>query len=321
MKKVGTVYLVGAGPGHPDLLTVKAVKLLRSADVVVYDRLIQEEVLTLGNPLAEWIYMGKTVGGHVSRQQEIQELLVLKAREGKTVVRLKGGDPYLFGRGSEEAEYLVDHGIPFDVVPGVCSALSAPLSAGISVTHRDIASGVAIVTGHFSTDENEQALDFSALARIPTLVVLMGVHTVAKVSERLIAAGRDPQTPAAIVQTAYWRGEKIVTGTLATIARDAQSQNVKAPATLIIGEVVRLRAKLAKATRELQNHSFARACSAESASLLTQLAESAQACSTLESNSTLPADGSELSMTGGIKVSLPEIASEIVATSFTNQMR
>jgi uroporphyrin-III C-methyltransferase len=251
MEKVGKVYLVGAGPGHPDLLTVKAVKLLKAADVVVYDRLVQQDVLALGNPLAEWIYMGKPVGHHESRQDEIHQLLVRKAREGKMVVRLKGGDPYVFGRGAEEAEYLVDHGVPFDVIPGVSSALSAPLSAGIPVTHRDYASGVAIVTGHFSTQENEQALDFSALSRIPTLIVLMGVHTVRTISSRLIEAGRDPQTPAAIVQMAFWEGEKVVTGTLATIAEQAELHRIEAPATLVIGEVVALRDKLKVAQKEL----------------------------------------------------------------------
>ena len=253
MSQVGKVYIVGAGPGHPDLLTVKAVNLLRAADVVVYDRLIQEEVLALGNPLAEWFYMGKSVGRHESRQDEIHELLVRKALEGKMVVRLKGGDPFLFGRGAEEAEYLADRGIPFDVIPGVCSALSAPLTAGIPVTHRDYASGVAIVTGHFSTDENEQALDFSALSRVPTLVVLMGVHTVATVCNRLMAAGRDPQTPAAIVQMAFWPGERVIVGTIATIAEQAKAENIEAPATLIVGEVVRLREKLKAADREMQS--------------------------------------------------------------------
>ncbi len=252
MMKLGKVYIVGAGPGHPDLLTVKAVNLLRCADVVVYDRLIQEEVLALGNPLAEWFYMGKSVGCHESRQDEIHQLLVRKALEGKTVIRLKGGDPFLFGRGAEEAEYLVDHGIPFDVIPGVCSALSAPLTAGIPVTHRDFASGVAIVTGHFSTDENEQALDFSALSRVPTLIVLMGVHTVGTICTRLIDAGRAPGTPAAIVQMAFWPGEKVITGTLATIAAIAALEKIEAPATLIIGEVVQLRNKLKAAERELQ---------------------------------------------------------------------
>ncbi len=253
MKHLGKVYLVGAGPGHPELLTVKAVNLLREADVVVYDRLIQEEVLALGNPAAEWIYMGKTVGGHISRQQDIHELLVRKAREGKIVVRLKGGDPFLFGRGAEEAEYLVDHGIPFDVIPGVCSALSAPLSVGIPVTHRDMASGVAIVTGHFSTDENEKALDISALSRMPTIIVLMGVHNVATISQRLMEAGRDPSTPAAIVQTAFWPEERTVISTLDRIAEDAARQGIVAPATLVIGEVVRMHDKLKVAARELQN--------------------------------------------------------------------
>jgi uroporphyrinogen III methyltransferase/synthase len=257
MERVGKVYLVGAGPGHPELLTVKAVNLLQSADVVVYDRLIQAEVLNLGNRFAEWIYMGKSVGAHQSRQMEIQRLLVRKAREGKMVVRLKGGDPYLFGRGAEEAEYLAEHGIPFDVIPGVCSALSAPLSAGIAVTHRDFASGVAIVTGHFCTEENEKALDFSALSKMPTLIVLMGVHAVAKISRRLIEAGRDPETPAAIVQMAYWPGEKTVTATLATIAEEAERHAITAPATLIIGEVVRLRDKLMAAERELKSDGLA----------------------------------------------------------------
>ncbi len=253
MSQVGKVYIVGAGPGHPDLLTVKAVKLLRAADVIVYDRLIQEEVLALGNPLAEWFYMGKSVGRHESRQDEIHELLVQKALEGKMVVRLKGGDPFLFGRGAEEAEYLADRDIPFDVVPGVCSALSAPLTAGIPVTHRDYASGVAIVTGHFSNTENEQALDFSALSRVPTLVVLMGVHTVSTVCNRLMNAGRNPGTPAAIVQMAFWPGERVITGTIATIADLARAEKIEAPATLIIGEVVRLREKLKVAERELQS--------------------------------------------------------------------
>lgn len=253
MNEIGMVYLVGAGPGHPELLTVKAVNLLRKADVIVYDRLIQEEVLALGNPAAEWIYMGKSACGHASRQHEIHELLVRKAREGKMVVRLKGGDPFLFGRGAEEAEYLIDHGIPFDVIPGVTSALSAPLGVGIPVTHREMASGVAIVTGHFSTEENEQALDFSALSRMPTLIVLMGVHTAATISQRLIEAGRDPSTPAAMIQTAFWPGEKTVIATLATIAEEAARQGVKAPATLVIGEVVRMHDKLKVAAHELQS--------------------------------------------------------------------
>jgi uroporphyrin-III C-methyltransferase len=252
MGATGKVYLVGAGPGHPELLTIKAANLIKAADVIVYDRLIQEDVLALAKPTAERIYMGKPVGRHDSRQDEVNELLVHKAREGKTVVRLKGGDPFLFGRGGEEAEYLAEHGVSFDVIPGVSSALSAPLSAGIPVTHRDASSAVAIVTGHFCSDDGNDEVDFNALSKIPTLVFLMGVHAVEQIAKRLIKEGRDPGTPAAIIQMAFWHGEQVATGTLETIAEAAKLQGVKAPATLVIGEVVRLREKLKKAERDLQ---------------------------------------------------------------------
>jgi len=171
----GKIYLVGAGPGHPELLTVKAAKLLEASDVIIYDRLIQEEILALAKPSTERIYMGKSVGIHGSRQEEICEVLLRKAREGKTVVRLKGGDPFLFGRGGEEAEFLAEHGIPFEVVPGVSSALAAPASAGIAVTHRNWASAVAIITGH-EANQAQSRLNWSALAGIDTLVFLMAVH-------------------------------------------------------------------------------------------------------------------------------------------------
>lgn len=239
----GKVYLVGAGPGHPELLTVKAVQLLEAGDVIVYDRLIQEEVLALAKPSAERIYMGKKVGHHDSRQDEIHALLVAKAREGKTVVRLKGGDPFLFGRGGEEAEYLAAHGVPFEVVPGVSSALAAPLSAGIALTHREAASTVAIVTGH-EADQEHSRLNWSALAGIDTLVFLMAVHSVARIARELIAHGRDPKTPAAMIQMAYWHGENVVTGTLDSIAWEVERAAMSPPATLVIGEVVSLREKL-----------------------------------------------------------------------------
>ncbi len=247
----GKVYLVGAGPGHPELLTVKAVKLLEASDVIIYDRLIQEEILALAKPSAERIYLGKSVGIHESRQEEICEMLVRKAREGLMVVRLKGGDPFLFGRGGEEAEYLAEHGIPFEVVPGVSSALAAPASAGIAVTHRDSASSVAIVTGH-EANRAESRLNWQALAGIDTLVFLMAVHTVERVARELIAHGRDPETPAAMIQMAFWHGEKVVTGTLATIAAEVERAGVEAPATLVIGEAVRLREKLKHSERDLR---------------------------------------------------------------------
>ncbi len=244
---VGKVYLVGAGPGHPDLLTVRAVRLIQTGDVIVYDRLIQEEVLALAKPDAEHIFMGKLLGHHCSRQQEINELLVLKAKEGKTVVRLKGGDPFLFGRGGEEAEYLAEQGIAFEVVPGVSSCLSAPLSVGIPVTHRDVASSVAIVTGH-NCSGNHDRVDWQALSKVDTLVVLMGVHNVEHITRELIAAGRAADTPAAMIQMAFWPEQKIVVGTLATIAQDLQRAHIQAPATLVVGEVVSLHEKLRQAS-------------------------------------------------------------------------
>ncbi|MGZ7029993.1 MAG: uroporphyrinogen-III C-methyltransferase [Terriglobales bacterium] len=250
MPQPGKVYLVGAGPGHPELLTLKAAELIRGGDVIVYDRLIQEEVIALARPSAERIYMGKPVGKHDSRQDEVNELLVRKAREGKVVIRLKGGDPFVFGRGGEEAEYLAGHGIPFEVIPGVCSALSAPLSAGIAVTHRDAASSVAIVTGH-NADGTESRIDWNALAKLDTLVFLMGVHNLEKIAGHLIAAGRSPDTPAAMVQMAFWHDEITVAATLATIAEESRRAAVKAPATLIVGEVVHLREKLKNSQRDL----------------------------------------------------------------------
>jgi uroporphyrin-III C-methyltransferase len=250
MPQPGKVYLVGAGPGHPELLTIKAAELIKTGDVIIYDRLIQEEVLALARPSAERIYMGKPVGKHESRQDEVNELLVRKAREGKSVIRLKGGDPFVFGRGGEEAEFLVQHGIPFEVIPGVCSALSAPLSAGIPLTHRDAASSVAIVTGH-NANGTEARIDWQALARIDTLVFLMGVHNIEKIARKLIAAGRPSETPAAVIQMAFWPGERTITGTLASIAEECRRAAIEPPATLVIGEVVRLGERIRDGKRDL----------------------------------------------------------------------
>jgi uroporphyrin-III C-methyltransferase len=243
MTKMGKVYLVGAGPGDPGLLTIRAAELIRAGEVIVYDRLIQEGVLAYANPAAETFYVGKAPGCHASRQEEIHELLVQKAREGKMVIRLKGGDPFLFGRGGEEIEYLAEHGVPFEVVPGVSSCLSAPLSANIAVTHREASSAVAIVTGHNAVGNHER-LDWQALSKIDTVVFLMCVHNIATIAEKLIAAGRCPETPVAIIQMAYWDGEHVVTGTLRNIAAEVRRAGVEPPATLVVGEVVRLRRRL-----------------------------------------------------------------------------
>ncbi len=219
--------------------------------MVVYDRLIHEEVLSLAKPSAERIYMGKPVGKHDSRQEEVHELLARKAREGKMVVRLKGGDPFVFGRGGEEAEYLADQGLPFEVVPGITSAFAAPLSAGIAVTHREAASSVAVVTGHEATKDHNR-VNWQSLAGIDTLIFLMGVSNTGMIAQTLIRHGKSPETPAAMIQMAFWHDERAVFGTLATIAEEVRRAGIRPPATLVIGEVVRMRDKLLKAERDLK---------------------------------------------------------------------
>jgi uroporphyrin-III C-methyltransferase len=256
--RAGKVFLVGAGPGHPELITVKGLRLLERADAVVFDRLVQEELLEVCRPDAERVYVGKAPARHESRQGEINDVLVGLGRRHEVVVRLKGGDPLLFGRGGEEAEALARAGIPFEIIPGVTSALAAPAAAGIPVTHRGYACTVAVVTGHEKDGACDGRIDWSALARIDTVVVLMGVHRLAQISQALMDHGRAPTTPAAIVETAFWAGERVVEGTLATIAEAAARAGVRPPATLVVGEVVGVRALLRSQTREL-----ARTASAE----------------------------------------------------------
>ena len=241
--RVGKVYLVGAGPGHPDLLTLRAAALIEAADVLVFDRLVQQEVLARARPGAELISVGKVVGGPHTQQSDIHDVLLAKAREGKMVVRLKGGDPFMFGRGGEEAEFLVEHGVPFEVVPGVSSTVAAPLRALIPVTHRMTASSVAFVTGH-ECREDETHIDWSAIARMPTVVFVMAAHSLPCLVGRLIEHGRAGSTPAAVIHAAYWDDERVVTGTLDTIADIVASAGVGAPATLVVGDVVRLRETL-----------------------------------------------------------------------------
>ncbi|HEY3359299.1 MAG TPA: uroporphyrinogen-III C-methyltransferase [Polyangia bacterium] len=260
MQSGGKVFLVGAGPGHPELITVKGLQLLQQADVVVFDRLVQEELLAACRPEAERIYVGKAPGRHESRQGEIDELLVRLGRRGGLVVRLKGGDPLLFGRGGEEAEALARAGVPFEIIPGVTAALAAPAAAGIPVTHRQHACSFAVVTGHEKDGAGDGRVDWGALARIDTLVVLMGVHRLEHIARALVDHGRAPTTPAAIVETAFWAGERVVEGTLATIAARAAAAGVRPPATLVVGEVVGCRAVLGAQARDL-----ARSASAEQA--------------------------------------------------------
>ncbi len=242
--EVGRVYLVGAGPGDPELITLKGQRLLKEADVVLYDRLLNKEILS--GLRAELIDVGKAPGRHKLSQEEINELLIKKALEGKVVVRLKGGDPYLFGRGGEEALALRAARIPFEVVPGVTSAIAAPALAGIPVTHRGVSTALTIVTGHEEADK-ERPLDWGALARLGgTLVVLMGVSRLKENTRLLIDGGLSPLTPAAVVERGSWPEQRSIRGTLGDIAEKAEEAKIRSPAVLVIGEVVELERSLGK---------------------------------------------------------------------------
>jgi uroporphyrinogen III methyltransferase / synthase len=241
----GTVYLVGAGPGDPGLITVKGLEKIRTADVVVYDYLAGPQLMQEARPDAELIYVGKKGKNHTLEQVDINELLVSKAGEGKSVVRLKGGDPYVFGRGGEEAEELAIAGIPFEIVPGVTSAVAAAAYAGIPVTHRDHASMVTFITGHEDPAKEESAIDWEVLARNPgTLVFLMGVKNLNNISESLIKFGKSPSTPAALVRWGTTPEQISLVSTLAAIPLEAELTNLKPPAVLVVGSVVALREKL-----------------------------------------------------------------------------
>ena len=223
-----TVYLVGAGPGDPGLFTARALELIAEADVIVYDRLIRAQALAGARSDAELIYAGKEGGGEAVAQEEIERMLIEHGRAGRTVVRLKGGDPFVFGRGGEEAEALRAAGIPFEVVPGVTAGFAAPAYAGIPVTHRDLASAVAFVTGHEDPTKPESALDWDALAAFPgTLVIYMGVRRLEAIAERLIAAGRDQNEPAALIQQGTLPEQRVVSATLEAIASTAEAAGAR----------------------------------------------------------------------------------------------
>jgi len=236
----GKVYLVGSGPGDPELLTIKALRLIKEADVIVYDQLPGPEILTSLPKSAELIDVGKYAGDHTLSQDEINRLLVDYASQGKTVVRLKGGDPYLFGRGGEEALELREAGIEFEVVPGITSAIAVPACAGIPITHRDNASMVTIITGHEQQKEGSM-LDWEWLSQsLGTIVILMGVSTLGTYIPELMRYGSDPDTPVAIIERGTRADQVVTTGSLSTIVDIAKDRGVKAPAIVVIGDVVRL---------------------------------------------------------------------------------
>ena len=239
----GTVWLVGAGPGDPDLLTFRALRLMQQADVVLHDRLVTDDILELVRRDAERVFVGKRPGDHVMRQEEISQLMIRLAKEGKRVLRLKSGDPFVFGRGGEEIDDLSSEGIPFQVVPGVTAAQGCASYAGIPLTHRDHAQSCIFVTGHAKDDTLD--MDWEKLIQpSQTLVVYMGLDSLPMLTEKLIGHGADPKTPAAIVDNGTRANQQVVTAPLDAIADAAAKANLPGPAIIIVGSVVTLRERL-----------------------------------------------------------------------------
>ena len=241
---LGKVYLVGAGPGDPDLITLKGKRSLEAADVILYDELANAELLGYAAKDAELIYVGKKAGAHCADQREIESLLIRKAREGKTVVRLKGGDPFVFGRGGEEAEALSVAGIPYEIVPGVSSALAVPAYAGIPVTHRSCASSVAIVTGHKAANRGSE-VKWRELARsVDTIVIVMGLQNLREIMNHLLDGGSEPDRPVALIQSGTRPCQRTLVATAATIADLAEGAGFKSPTVIVVGAVVDFHSRL-----------------------------------------------------------------------------
>lgn len=239
----GTVCLVGAGPGDPGLITMRGVDCLKRADVVVYDRLVHPDILKHAAKSAERVYVGKESAKHTMRQEDINSLLVNRALEGKTVCRLKGGDPFVFGRGGEEAQFCAEAGVPFEVIPGVTSAIAGPAYAGIPITHREAASSFSVVTGHEEPGKPESRIRWDHLALgTDSLVFLMGVENLPHIVDRLLSAGKPPETPIALIRWATWARQETLVSTLEEVT--SQAAGFSAPAVIIVGDVVRLRETL-----------------------------------------------------------------------------
>ena len=246
MSARGSVAIVGAGPGDLGLITVRGLDLLRRADVVVYDRLVNPKLLDEAPPEALCVFVGKACGAHALPQGEINALLIAEARRGRRVVRLKGGDAFVFGRGGEEALALAEAGVAFEIVPGVTSAVAVPAAAGIPLTHRGVASSFAVVTGHQGAGSGTPRVDWGRLAgAVDTLVILMGLANLQEITSELIAHGRDPGTPAALIERGTTEAQRTVTATLGTLADAAAAAGLEAPVVAVIGDVVSLRDRLA----------------------------------------------------------------------------
>ena len=241
----GFVYLTGAGPGDPKLITVRGLETIRLADVLIYDRLASEELVEAASPHAERIYVGKASGHHTMKQSEINALIAGHALRGRVVTRLKGGDPFVFGRGGEEAEHLAELGVGFEIVPGISSCIAAPAYAGIPVTHRHLAASFAVITGHECVGKNGASVDWAWAAGAETLVVLMGLAQLPHIVERLTAHGKPADTPIALVQSGSRASQRVVVGTLAGIAQHPDTASLSSPVAIVIGPVVAMRGRIA----------------------------------------------------------------------------
>jgi uroporphyrin-III C-methyltransferase len=241
MKKRGRVFICGAGPGDPKLITLRAMELLKTCDVVLYDRLVGKEIIDQIPPSAEKVYVGRMVGDPTTHQDNTNALMARYAKKGKSVLRLKGGDPFIYGRGAEEAEYLIERGVKFEIVPGITSAIASPAYAGIPLTHRRHSSSVAIVTGHEGAEKDETAIQWDRLAgAVDTIVVLMGIGQLEQISGDLVKAGMKKSTRVAIVESGTTDKQRVVRGTLGTIAGIAKKAEIRPPAVIVIGKVAGL---------------------------------------------------------------------------------
>ena len=237
----GKVYLVGAGPGDPNLITLRAIEVIKKADVVLYDRLVSKKILNMIPKRAESVYVGRAVGDDTSHQDNTNELMVKFAKLKKTVVRLKGGDPIIFGRGGEEAEYLKKHKIKFEIVPGITSGIGSATYAGIPLTHRKFASSVVFVTGHEDFEKSKEAVRWKKLAKsTDTIVVMMGLSRLGIICKQLTSGGMDKKTPVAVIQDGTTSKQKMIIGTVSNIAQKVKRSKIEPPSIIIIGKVVSL---------------------------------------------------------------------------------
>lgn len=255
--EIGKVYIVGAGPGDPDLITVKAIKCIAEADVILYDRLVNRELLSYGKPGAEYIYCGKAPGKHCVPQEGIHQLLISKSMERKTIVRLKGGDPFIFGRGGEEAEVLAKHGIQFEIVPGITSGIAAPAYAGIPLTHREWGSSFAIVTGHCVTGKPDNINWHHLTHGVDTIVIYMGMKNLPYICKQLRSCGMKPETPIAVIEQGTTGFQRTITGTIDSIGAIVTREQVANPAMIVIGEVVNLSERLSWFSEKTKDKEFA----------------------------------------------------------------